>query len=186
MSVAAKKLSWDDIKDWPESAGRTEIVDGELVLSPTPATRHQRICTELGVKIVSFNHSRDLGVVFTSPMHAILAKHVHFEPDLCLVLNENRHLIRENYIDGAPDLVIEVISELNRTHDTVVKFQAYAAHGVREYWLVDPREDEISTWGLEGRRFTLLGRASRGSLVEARILAGIGIDPGEIFGRADR
>ena len=186
MSVAEEKLSWDDIKDWPESAGRTEIVDGELVKSPTPATRHQRICTELGVKIALFNEVRSLGVVFASPMHAILAKHVHFEPDLCLVLNENRHLIRENYIDGPPDLVIEVISESNRTHDTVVKFQAYAAHGVREYWLVDPREQEFSTWTLAGSEFRLLGRARRGSTLKTSIHSGIRIDPGEIFDRADR
>ena len=186
MSVAEKKLSWDDIKDWPESAGRTEIVDGELVMSPTPASRHQRICAELGYELMSFNHTREVGVVYTSPMHVILAEHVHFEPDLCVVLNENRLLIRENYIDGAPDLAIEVISESNRTHDTVVKFQAYAAHGVREYWLVDPREEGISTWTLDRGEFRLLGRASRGSLVTTGVLSGITIDPGELFDRADR
>ena len=51
MGIAVKRLSWEDIKDLPESAGRTEIVDGELVVSPTPASRHQRICTLLGLSL---------------------------------------------------------------------------------------------------------------------------------------
>ena len=57
-----------------------------------------------------------------------------------------------------PDLIIEVISESNRTHDTVVKFSQYAQYGVEEYWLVDPREEVIATWSLEGGEYSPLGR----------------------------
>ena len=85
MSVAAKKLTWDDIKDWPEDAGRTEIVDGELVISPTPATRHQKICTRLGIRLGSFVEQNNSGLFLSSPMHVILAPHLHYEPDLCFI-----------------------------------------------------------------------------------------------------
>ena len=66
-SVMVKRLTWNDIKDWPESQGRTEIVDGELVMSPVPSHRHQWICTELGVAIAPFVKARDLGVFFSNP-----------------------------------------------------------------------------------------------------------------------
>ena len=73
MSVAAKKLTWDNIKDWPEDAGRTAIVDGELVRSSTPTTRHQKICALLGAEIFLFVRQNNLGEFLSSPMHVILA-----------------------------------------------------------------------------------------------------------------
>ena len=181
MSVAAAKLTWDDIKDLPEDAGRTEIVDGELVLSPTPASRHQEICTLLGFEIASFVKERGLGVTFSCAMHTILATHAHYEPDLCFIRKNRLSIIKEKFIDGPPDLAIEVISESNRTHDTVVKFNDYARYGVEEYWLVDPREEEISTWSLSGGKYELLGRARRGDRVTTRVFEGLDLDPADVL-----
>ena len=181
MSVAAKRLTWDDIKDWPEDAGRTEIVDGELVMSPTTATRHQEICTYLGAEILLFVRQHSLGLFLSSPMHVILATHLHYEPDLCFITNQRRHIVKEKFIDGPPDLIIEVISESNRTHDTVVKFRNYAQHGVTEYWLVDPRDNEISTWRLEGDGYVLLGRARPADRVVTDVLSGLELDPGSVL-----
>jgi Uma2 family endonuclease len=177
MGVAVRKLTWEDIKDLPETQGRTEIVDGELIMSPTAGSRHQQICTALGAEL--FPHVRDqhIGVLFSSPAHVILARHTHYEPDLCLVASPRRSIIQDAYIEGAPDLIIEVISESNRSHDTVVKFRDYARFGVREYWLVDPRENLISTWRLQGDHYELLGRAARGGRVTSLILPALQLDP---------
>ena len=181
MSVAAAKLTWHDIKDLPEDAGRTEIVNGELVLSPTPASRHQRICTLLGAEIVPFIRKRDLGWMFASPMHTILAVHVHYEPDLCFIRKNRLSIVKEKFIDGPPDLAIEVISESNRTHDTVVKFNDYARYGIEEYWLVDPREEEISSWFLSGGKYELLGRARRGERVTTRVFEELDLNPDDVL-----
>ena len=80
MPTAVHKLSWEDIKDLPETAGRTELVDGELIVSPTPATRHQRVCTELGIELGLFVRRHRLGRFFSSPMHVILGEYVHTNP----------------------------------------------------------------------------------------------------------
>ena len=104
-------------------------------------------------------------------MHVILASHVHYEPDLCFITNQRQHIVKEKFIDGPPDLIIEVISESNRTHDTVVKFRHYAQYSVEEYWLVDPRDSEISTWRLEGAEYWLLGRRAPEGLLSVRCLA---------------
>ena len=66
VSVVAKKLAWNDIKDLPESHGRTEIVDGELVISPTPGLSHQRICSLLGAHIARFVEEHNLGEFLTA------------------------------------------------------------------------------------------------------------------------
>ncbi len=181
MSVAAKKLTWDDIKDWPDDAGRTEIVDGELVMSPTPATRHQKICTRLGIRLGSFVEQHNSGLFLSSPTHVILAPHLHYEPDLCFIRKLRESIVKEKFIDGPPDLIIEVISESNRTHDTVVKFQNYAQYGVAEYWLVDPRDSEVSTWRQDHGEYVLLGRAHPGGRVVTEVLSGLDLDPGSVL-----
>jgi len=190
MSVAAKKLTWDDIKDWPESAGRTEIVDGELVMSPTPGAEHQELAGLLGSELLQFVRARGLGRFFPNPMHVILDEHVHYEPDLCFIRTARRGIVKKSHIAGPPGLVIEVISESNRTHDTVVKFRDYAKYGVAEYWLVDPRDETISTWGLDNGAYSLLERFGRGDTVVSGVLPGLRLDPGPLFdyarsGRSD-
>lgn len=181
MGAAVRKLTWEDIKDLPESYGRTEIVDGELIMSPTAGSRHQQICSLLAVELMLHVRSGKRGVLFSSPMHVILAKHTHYEPDLCFVTTQRRSIIKEAFIEGAPDLIIEVISESNRSHDTQVKFRDYARFGVREYWLVDPRENLISTWRLEGDRYELLGRAAPGGRLTSLVLPLLQLDPAQVL-----
>jgi Uma2 family endonuclease len=171
-------MTWEDIKDLPESgAKRTELVDGELVVSPAASSRHQRICTELGLEIRLFLRAHNLGELFSSPIHVVLDKHVHYEPDLCFVASERRSIIGENYIDGPPDLIIEVISESNRSHDTVVKFNDYGRYGVKEYWLVDPRENHIRVFTLEDSGSQPLGVFAAKDRIRSRVLPSIDLKP---------
>ena len=182
MSVMVKKLTWDDIKDWPEHHGRTEIVDGELVMSPVPLRRHQKICMRLGARIEAFVEQTDLGEFYSLPVHVILAEDVNYEPDLCFIAKNRLHLLQDPAsVDGPPDLIIEVISESNRTHDTVVKFRDYERYGVREYWIVDPREEHIRVYFLDGGKYASLGVFGRGDRVQSRVLAGLDLDPAGIF-----
>ncbi|MEX2303628.1 MAG: Uma2 family endonuclease [Bryobacterales bacterium] len=181
MSVAVRKLTWDDLKDLPEDAGRTEIVDGDLVVSPTPSDRHQEISTALASKLYPFVRRHNRGKFYGAPVHVVLAEHVNFEPDLCFLATGNLHRLQSPVIAGPPDLVIEIISESNRTHDTVVKFQNYERYGVAEYWLVDQREQYISVWSLEQGRYVSLGAFAAGRKLQTHVLSGLDLDPAEIF-----
>ena len=181
MPVIAKKLTWDDIKDLPEDAGRTEIVDGELFMAPPPSDRHQEIATALGAKIYPFVKTRGLGKFYSSAVHVILADHVNYEPDLCFLAAARLDLIRSPVIKGPPDLVVEILSDRTRKYDTVVKFHHYEQYGVREYWIVDPREDRIHVHSLHDGSYISLGGFSSGELLETRVLAGLNLDPAEIF-----
>jgi Uma2 family endonuclease len=181
MGVAVRKLTWDDLKDLPEAAGRTEIVDGDLVVSPTPSYDHQRIATALTVAIGPFVKQHGLGEFFGAPVHVVLAEHANFEPDLCFLANVNLHRLQDPVIAGPPDLIIEIISEGNRTHDTVVKFQSYARYGVAEYWLVDQRNQRINVWSLRQEGYVSLGAFAPGEMIQSRVLQGLELDASEIF-----
>ena len=182
MSTApVKKLTWDDIKDWPECHGRTEIVDGELVMSPLPSIDHQEICLRLGDILRPFAQQRDLGEFFSIPVHVVLAEHVQYEPDLCFIAKQRLHIAPATTVQGPPDLIIEVISESTRTHDTVVKFRDYEQYDVQEYWLVDPRDEQIRVFSLESGKYVLLGTFGGGDTVVSRIFAGLVLDPAQVF-----
>ena len=183
MSVLAevrKKLTWDDIKGLPEE-GKTELVEGELYVSPTAGAPHQRIGTRLAVLIQPFVEERDLGEFFGRDLHVVLDEHNHFEPDLCFIRKERLHLIVGPYLDGPPDLAIEILSESDRQRDTQLKFAYYERYGVAEYWIVDPRERRIAVFALEDGRYASLGEFGPGSLVRTRALEGLELDPARVF-----
>jgi Uma2 family endonuclease len=181
MGVAVKKLTWDDLKNLPEDAGRTEIVDGDLIVSPTPSDRHQEISTALAAAIHPFVKRHKLGKFYGAPVHIVLGEHANFEPDLCFLASGNLHRLQSPVIVGPPDLIIEIISESNRTHDTVVKFQNYERYGVAEYWLVDPRDRRINVWSLQQGSYVSVGAFATGQNIQSRVLTGLQLDPAEIF-----
>jgi Uma2 family endonuclease len=150
-------------------------------VSPAASSRHQRICTELGLEIGLFLRTHKLGELFSSPIHVVFDEHVHYEPDLCFVAKGRRAIIGESYINGSPDLIIEVISESNRSHDTVVKLNDYQRYAVQEYWLVDPRENHIRVFTLEGSGYQALGIYAPRDRVQFRIFAGLDLDPAAVL-----
>ena len=181
MSVAPQPLTWDDIKDWPEdSASRIELVHGQIVRSPSPNADHAWISSDLFLELGNSVKEHSLGMVFHAPVDVILAPDVVYVPDICFVRQERLEIVQDR-IYGPPDLCIEIISESNRTHDTVVKYSDYAKYGVDEYWLVDPREQEISTWRRADGLFELIDRAGRGDRVASKVLDGFDLDPASVL-----
>ena len=183
MSIAAeigKKLTWEDIKDFPEE-GKTELVEGRLFMSPTAGSPHQYIGTLLTGEILPFVRRNDLGRFYGRDVHVIFDEHNHFEPDLCFVAKDRLNIIQGPTLNGPPDLIVEIVSESNRKHDTKLKFDYYERFGVREYWLVDPPDQSIAVFVLEDGRYQLLGEFRAGALVETRVLAGLTLDPARIF-----
>ena len=184
MSVVAQPLTWDDIRDRPEDAGRrTEIVLGELVVSPSRTSDHQIIVKQILVALALHAQQGELGEVIPGPVDVVLKPDLVYVPDICFIAKNRLAMVRPTHIEGPPDLCVEVISESNRTHDTVVKFQHYARHAVAEYWLVDLREAEISTWRNGGGEFSLLGRARSGQFVVSSVLPDLRLNAARVFTR---
>jgi Uma2 family endonuclease len=145
MAIAApalleeqRPLTLDDLLALDEGSGeRYEIIGGELIVSPTPVSGHQHVSYRLTVTIGPYIEAKRLGQLFYAPMTVRLGRHDVVQPDLLFLSAANRALIQNGIVEGAPDLIIEILSPSTQRVDLVRKRALYERAGVREYWIVD-------------------------------------------------
>jgi len=118
----------------PEGAP-IELIKGRFVVSPSPIPRHQIVLLLLSEHFLRIARSSG-GVVLFAPMDVVFSDDTILQPDLLYITQQRRGIIRQR-VEGAPDLVIEIISGTSR-RDRVEKLDLYARFGVGEYWIVDP------------------------------------------------
>ncbi len=104
------------------------------------------------------------------------------QPDLLFVAREREHVLRNgDNVRGAPDVVVEILSPATAARDGTFKRDLYAAHGVKEYWLVDPDAKTVTVLLLEERGFAVTGIYGPGQNLTSPTLHGFTLDPDEIF-----
>ncbi len=131
-----------------EGSTRYEVIAGELVVTPSPSLRHQRISMELATRLHGFVREHGLGDVFHAPLDVLLAEGDYLEPDLVFVRADHRGYFTDRGIEGPPDLVVEILSPSTATRDRGLKLERYRHFGVPEYWVVDPDARAIEVWCL--------------------------------------
>ncbi|MEW6378326.1 MAG: Uma2 family endonuclease [bacterium] len=137
------KFTYEDYLHFPEDK-RYEIIDGEVSLAPSPDRIHQDILRDLGFILWEFVKKNDLGLVYYAPFDVVLSDTDIVQPDLIFVSKERKLILTEKNIQGAPDIVVEILSPSSQHKDTVIKAKLYKKFGVREYWLIDPQEKQIT------------------------------------------
>jgi Uma2 family endonuclease len=132
-------------KNLPEGT-LAELIDNQLYMSPSPIFTHQKTIQEIFRKLCNEVLDKGRGEVIIAPFDVYLDEVKNaVQPDIIVVLNENRRIIDEKgHIHGIPDILIEILSPNNRDHDLIRKKQLYESFGVKEYWIVDP-ESKLST-----------------------------------------
>ena len=151
MRRAKVRFTYSDYLLLPEDK-RHEILDGELYVVAAPNTGHQRISRKLAVALSQHIDGRGLGEIFSAPYDVILSEENVVQPDILFVRKERSSIIGDMNLQGAPDIVIEILSEGTRRKDTEVKRKIYAGFGVAEYWIVDPEGAtvEVLVWSESG------------------------------------
>ena len=179
--TAVAKYTYDDYIKTPDDE-RWELLNGELVMPPAPNTEHQRVVRSLSMRVVAFVEQSSLGEVFFAPYDVVLSDENVVQPDLLFVSSERRSIITHENIRGAPDLVVEVLSPGSVSRDWREKMDAYAAHGVREYWIVDP--DAKRAWVMsrtETGGFDEAGNYGAGDALKSVVLEGFNLSLEEVF-----
>ncbi len=111
---------------------RYELLNGELVMTPAPLLYHQHVLLKLLVKMAALVDERNLGDIYFAPTDVALSDMDVVQPDLLFVSNERNHILTRENIQGAPDLVVEVLSPATAERDRTLKLDLYARHGVHE------------------------------------------------------
>jgi Uma2 family endonuclease len=142
--ASARKLTYEDFLSFPDDGQRHELIDGEHYVTPSPATKHQRVAMRLTLALGNYFNTHPIGEVFIAPFDVVLSNHDVVEPDLLVVLKDQADIVTEKHVRGAPALVIEILSPGTKGTDQGAKLELYDRSGVREYWLVDPANDTVT------------------------------------------
>lgn len=137
---------------------RIELLEGEVFMSPAPMPSHQIILRNLTRLLDRYVAANNLGEVLFAPVGVRLAEDVVVQPDLLFISQaKTAELIGEQNIEGAPDLVVEILSPGTAHHDRHNKLLLYARYGVAEYWIVDPENKALELYVLDGETYRVSG-----------------------------
>lgn len=153
------RMSYEEFLEWADEDTLAEWVDGEVVMYSPASSRHQSIADFLTGVMRIFVEQRGLGIVLSAPFQMKLER--GREPDLLFVAREHLDRLKETYLEGPADLVVEIMSLDSIARDRGEKFYEYAQGGVSEYWLIDPHVEwaEFYHLGEDGRYRTAFAGA---------------------------
>lgn len=184
MKPATHKMTYDEYCLLPEDRNQYELFDGELVMTPSPSREHQKVVLRLARFLADHVERQTLGEVYISPLDAIFDPYTVLQPDILFVSKERLAEVGRERIEGAPDLVVEVLSPSTFYKDLRRKMAVYSRFGVEEYWIVDPETKTIELYGRgqKGKEgLELVRRFSAGETLESRLLAGFRLEVSIIF-----
>ena len=182
-----KKYSYADYLSFPDEE-RVEIIDGIVYnMSPSPRKRHQEISGNLFLEIGNYLKGKKCSI-FSAPFDVVFTekrKHdseVHnvVQPDLSIICDKNK--LDEFGCKGAPDWIIEILSPSTSSKDLNEKFYLYEKYGVKEYWIVEPKENIVLIYVLnEKRKYENTARLTTDHKAKSTIFEDLSIDLAEIF-----
>ena len=160
-----------------------ELLNGELMKRGAPNLRHQYVVTILLTRLQNFVSERQLGYVFASPMDVFFDDGNCPQPDILFVAKERGFVIENfEYVNGAPDLIVEIISPGTGKNDRGLKKDLYERYVVKEYWIKDPMNQTVEVFNMKENAYRLSRIQESQGLVVSEVLPGFELEVGALFG----
>jgi len=175
-----KIYTYADYEKLPEGAPY-QLIEGELVMSPAPIPSHQITLQNISDTLGPFVRKNKLGKVIVSPIDVYLSDTDTFQPDIIFLSNERLSRIGEKRIEGAPDLVIEILSPSTGYYDLTHKKRMYEVSGVLEFWSVDYSERAIEVFENSNGEFQLIAKTRERGIIQSKLLPGFTIETADVF-----
>jgi Uma2 family endonuclease len=179
----APLLTVAEYRNLPETGPRYQLIEGDLYMAPAPNRFHQDISRNLQVVLTNYLLAYPIGVLYDAPFDVYLTEIDVFQPDLLIVLNENRGILTDAGAEGAPDFVVEILSPKTRQLDLVNKKRVYARVGVKELWIIDPDQKEVTVYRFDQDATEPVAKISGQGDVSSPLLPGLTIALQDIFRR---
>ena len=181
MPVPGVTMTEAEFADWCPDEVRAEWVDGEVILKSPSNVEHD----ELGIWLIrllgEFVEDHRRGSIFQNVFVRFPGQRRRRVPDLLFVSKERAGIIQPTYLDGAPDLVMEIVSPDSQSRDRREKYLEYEKAGVREYWIVDPLSKTVETSRLERKKFHRVDEVD--GVVASTVLKGFRIKTAQLWQR---
>jgi Uma2 family endonuclease len=153
VKAVRSRVSYPELERWPDDGRRYELYDGEVSLVPSPIVLHQIVAGHLYTALNDYVREHG-GIVLFAPLDVVLTDYDVVQPDLLLFVPERQHLLDPQTVARVPpDLAIEILSPGTAGNDRGRKKQVLERHGVKEYWLVDPKAVRVEIYSSIGGRF---------------------------------
>ena len=144
-------LTYEDYLGFPDDGNRHEILEGEHTMTPAPSPDHQFVVASF---LYFFRLQVREGVAYSAPIDVLLSPKTIVQPDVCYLGQDKLSRVTRRGIEGAPDIMVEILSPSTSQLDEVTKRHLYAKYGVGEYWIIDLERVavRVCTWNEAGFR----------------------------------
>lgn len=182
--VTAEKKKKYTVADYMmlEEGAPFQLINYDLIMSPSPIPVHQVVSMRLIQAISNFLDSiNDNGFLVSAPMDVKFDEGNVLQPDILYIREERKTEIIKDFITGAPDLVIEILSPSNAYYDLRQKKDIYEKYGVKEYIIVDPVQENADLYVLKDGAYYLHQKAAKNEQLNSVLLDGLKIELLKLF-----
>ncbi|MBX6376977.1 MAG: Uma2 family endonuclease [Clostridia bacterium] len=177
QALPGRKLTYEEFLHWADEDLWVEWVDGEVEMVSPASQRHQEVAAFLTAVLRIYVRRKSLGAVLPAPFQVKLGPGLPGrEPDLIFVAAGRLVQLRDTWFDGAPDVVVEIVSPESAPRDRGTKYYEYEAAGVREYWLIDPVRRQAEFHVLEPGGHYRLARGGAAGIFRSQAVEGFWLD----------
>ena len=167
------RMTYEEFLEWGDGI-RAEWVDGEVIVMSPASNPHQSLMVFLGALLLHFVEANQLGRIFLPPFQMKLSTRPSGrEPDLLFISKAKLSNLKQNYLDGPADMVVEIVSPDSQARDRGDKFYEYEEAGIPEYWILDQSRRRAEFYQFEGERTYKLIDPDENGVYRSKVLEGL-------------
>jgi Uma2 family endonuclease len=174
LSLRTGVYAFEDFLEFVTPERKADLIDGVIYMASPESTADNKLGGWLYRLMSEFVEQYDLGEVFYTRVAFRISQRRGPEPDVAFVAKRRRHLIESGFVNGAPDVAVEIVSPDSVERDYEKKWNVYEKAGVREYWIIDPGLRQATFLALYRGKFQPL--PLDGTIFNSKVLKGFRID----------
>ena len=174
-------ITVSDYEALPETGPRYQLVEGELIMTPAPDRYHQEISGRIEFLLRKYLEDHPIGKLYDAPFDVYLSETNVFQPDILFIAKKRLAILSRRGAEGAPNLVVEILSPRTAGIDTGAKKKMYAQSGAGELWIVDPETKQVQIYELKIDPEFPKAAYREGEQFSSPLFPGLEIDVAEIF-----
>lgn len=180
-AVEIEKAKRQEFYDLIHENINAEFINGEIILHSPVMRRHWKVSSSLSARLISHVEDNDLGEVGVEKVMIRLTRN-DYEPDIVYFGKAKSDLFTEKQLlFPAPDLIVEILSESTKLNDRTIKFDDYARHDVKEYWIIDPEKKCIEQYVNHNNVYELYQKLTQTGLLQSIVIDGFFLNIEDIF-----